>query len=235
VLRIEGLDTYYGQVQALFDVSLTVKEGEVVALLGANGAGKTTVLRTISGLVQPRNGTIELEGRTLNGLMPHDVSRLGVAHCPEGRLVFETMTVDENLELGAYFIKDRSAIDRQKEEVFRYFPILKDRLWQRAGTFSGGEQQMLAIARALMSKPKIILLDEPSLGLAPILVGTVFQIIKQLHKAGNTILLVEQNANMALEVADRAYVLETGSVVLSASSAELRNNPIVKKKYLGQS
>lgn len=235
MLRVQGIDTYYGQVQALFGVSLTVEKGEIVALLGANGAGKTTVLRAISGLVQAGRGTIELEGKQLNGLMPHAITRLGIAHCPEGRLVFETMTVDENLELGAYFVKDRRAIAQQKEEVSKYFPILKDRLWQKAGTLSGGEQQMLAIARAMMSKPKVILLDEPSLGLAPILVGTVFQIIRQLHEAGNTILLVEQNASIALEVADRAYVLETGSVVLSASSTDLKNDPSVRKKYLGQS
>jgi branched-chain amino acid transport system ATP-binding protein len=234
MLELEGVDSYYGQVRALSNVSLSVKDGEVVALLGANGAGKSTVLRTVSGLVHPRKGRVTLDDEDISGLSPYSIARRGISHCPEGRLVFETMTVEENLELGAYFIGDRRAVRQRMEEMFTHFPILKERLRQRAGTLSGGEQQMLAIARAMMPRPKIVLLDEPSLGLAPVIMNTVFRIIRELHEAGNTILLVEQNARKALDVADRAYILETGSVVLTGNAPDLRQNENVKRKYLGE-
>jgi len=233
LLELEAVDTYYGRVQALHQVTMTIEEGEIVTLIGSNGAGKTTTLRTISGLNRPAHGLIRLRGQVISGLTPDHVVMLGVGHAPEGRRVFSRMSVRDNLFLGAYIRKDGPAIRSDEERVFRFFPRLKERRDQIAGTLSGGEQQMLAIGRALMSQPKVLLLDEPSLGLAPILVDTIFEVIREINKQGTTILLIEQNASKALQVANRGYVLETGQIVKEGSSKELLESPDVQRAYLG--
>lgn len=231
ILNIENINVYYGQIHALKDISLKVDEGEVVALIGANGAGKTTTLRTISGLLRSKTGSIKFMGNEVSHTEAHKLVSMGVAHVPEGRRIFSQMTVQENLEMGAY--TNSANLKAGIEDVYERFPRLKHRMNQVAGTLSGGEQQMLAMGRALMSKPKLLMLDEPSMGLAPILVQQIFDIIKELHKVGTTILLVEQNAEMALEVADRAYVLETGKIKLSGTGTELAQSDEIKKAYLG--
>ena len=232
MLKVSDLQVYYGSIHAVKGVSFAVNEGEVVTLIGANGAGKSTVLNTVSGLLHPRSGSIEFEGSELKGVAPHRIVARGLAQVPEGRHVFLQMSVEENLEMGAY-IQPSSSIAEGITDVYRRFPRLEERRRQIAGTLSGGEQQMLAMGRALMSKPKLLMLDEPSMGLAPILVEQIFDIIRELHAAGTTILLVEQNANAALSVADRAYVLETGRIVLSGSGEELMHSEQVQKAYLG--
>ncbi|HXH84617.1 MAG TPA: ABC transporter ATP-binding protein [Candidatus Tectomicrobia bacterium] len=233
MLRLESLDVYYGEIHALKGVSLEVPRGEIVALLGNNGAGKTTTLRTISGLLAPRTGRVELEDRALVGLPPHTIVGLGVAHVPEGRRIFNRLTVRENLLMGAFLRKD-GEIDADLERVFALFPRLRERVTQVAGTLSGGEQQMLAIGRALMARPRLLLLDEPSMGLAPVLVEQIFETIADINRQGTTILLVEQNAAMALAIARRGYVLETGSVVLSGTATALTENAEVRRAYLGE-
>lgn len=234
MLTVEGLSVSYGAIRALSDVSFHVDEGEIVALIGANGAGKSTTLRAISGLVDKEKGTIIFQGQPIHHLPPHQIVSLGISHVPEGRRVFPLMTVAENLEMGAYTRKDKKGKKRDLEMVYAKFPRLKERQNQLAGTLSGGEQQMLAIGRALLSRPKLLLLDEPSMGLAPMLVQHIFETIREINEAGTTILLVEQNARMALSLADRAYVLETGRMVLSGPAKELAENPQVKKIYLGE-
>ena len=231
MLKIEDMHVYYGAIHAIKGVSFEVKEGEIVALIGANGAGKSTILKTVSGLMHPRSGSISFCGQDIAHMEAHKLLPMGLAHVPEGRRIFLQMTVQENLEMGAYIKKEVSQQDL--DMVFDYFPRLKERRKQIAGTLSGGEQQMLAMSRALMSHPKLMMLDEPSMGLAPILVDQIFEIIKELHKAGTTILLVEQNARKALQVADRAYVLETGNITLTGTGAELASSDAVKKAYLG--
>ena len=233
LLKIENLSVHYGAIQALRGVSIAVEPGEIVTLIGANGAGKSTTLRAVSGLVAPSAGSITFEGRRLAGLAPHKIVRLGLAQVPEGRGIFPNLTVDENLDLGAFARANRKEIDGDRERVFSLFPRLKERLDQRAGTLSGGEQQMLAIGRALLARPRLLLLDEPSLGLAPQLVQTIFKIIREINASGTTIFLVEQNAHMALRVAHRAYVLEVGSVVMSGDAKQLAASDEVKKAYLG--
>jgi branched-chain amino acid transport system ATP-binding protein len=232
MLEIKGINVFYGAIQALNDVTIDVQPGEIVAIIGSNGAGKSTLLRTISGLVRPRSGSITYKGRDLTDCKPHEIVHTGISHSPEGRRIFTNMSVHENLQLGAFIRKDAD-IAADMEAVLQRFPRLKERFKQNAGTMSGGEQQMLAIGRALMSRPEILLLDEPSLGLAPKLVSEIFQIVLDLNKEGRTILIVEQNANRALEIAHRAYVLETGNIVLSGSGQELRTDPKVKAAYLG--
>ena len=231
MLKIENIDVYYGAIHAVKNVSFQVGEGEIVALIGANGAGKSTILKTISGLMHPRSGSITFCNQNITHTEAYKLLRTGLAHVPEGRRIFLEMTVQENLEMGAYIKKSVSQEDL--EMVFNYFPRLKERRKQIAGTLSGGEQQMLAMSRALMSHPKLMMLDEPSMGLAPIIVDQVFGIIKELHKSGTTILLVEQNARKALQIADRAYVLETGSITLSGTGPELAKSDAVRKAYLG--
>ena len=231
MLKIEDMHVYYGAIHAIKSVTFEVGEGEIVALIGANGAGKSTILKTVSGLMHPRSGSITFCGQDIGHTDAYKLLRTGLAHVPEGRRIFLQMTVQENLEMGAYVNKEVSQADL--EMVFNYFPRLKERRKQIAGTLSGGEQQMLAMSRALMSHPKLMMLDEPSMGLAPILVDQIFEIIKELHKAGTTILLVEQNARKALQIADRAYVLETGKITLSGTGAELASSDAVKKAYLG--
>jgi branched-chain amino acid transport system ATP-binding protein len=233
LLSIEGLDVYYGAVHALKGVSLTANAGEIVTLIGANGAGKSTLLRTISGLVQARSGTIRYESHDITRLPAHKIVGFGIAQAPEGRLVFANLSVDDNLELGAYQRKDRAGIASDKGDVFRLFPRLQERRRQNAGTLSGGEQQMLAIGRALMAKPRLLLLDEPSLGLAPLLVREIFRTIREINARGVTVLLVEQNAHMALSIAGRGYVLETGKVTVEDAASRLLENEAVKKAYLG--
>ncbi|GAB6876250.1 ABC transporter ATP-binding protein [Thermaerobacter litoralis] len=233
MLEVRDLHVYYGPIHALKGVSLSVAEGEIVTLIGANGAGKTTLLRAISGLTPPRRGTIAFEGRSLLRRLPEDIVRLGVSHVPEGRRIFANLTVQENLELGAFLRRDRAELARDRERVFTLFPRLKERLHQVAGTLSGGEQQMLAIGRALMARPRLLLLDEPSLGLAPLLVRTIFDVIKEINGQGTTILLVEQNAHMALSIAHRAYVLETGRIVLEGPAEALRQSEQIRAAYLG--
>jgi branched-chain amino acid transport system ATP-binding protein len=233
VLRLDGLQVYYGEIHALKGVSLEVEQGEIVTLLGNNGAGKTTTLKTISGLLSPRHGTIELDGRPLAGMPPHDVVGLGIGHVPEGRRIFNRLTVRENLLMGA-FLRSDGGIDADLQRVFALFPRLEERIGQVAGTLSGGEQQMLAIGRALMGRPRLLLLDEPSMGLAPVLVEQIFETIGEVNRQGTTILLVEQNAAMALSVAHRGYVLETGSVVLAGTAAVLAENSEVRRAYLGE-
>ena len=223
---------FYGAIRALDNVTINVQPGEIVAIIGSNGAGKSTLLRTISGLLRPRTGTVTFKGRDLTTCPAHEIVQLGISHSPEGRRIFTNMSVQENLQLGAYIRKD-SNVQRDMEAVLNRFPRLRERFKQNSGTMSGGEQQMLAIGRALMSKPEILLLDEPSLGLAPNLVAEIFNIVLDLNKEGCTILLVEQNANRALEIANRAYVLETGSIVLSDTGKALLSNPKVKEAYLG--
>ena len=231
MLKVEDMHVYYGAIHAIKGVSFEVGEGEIVALIGANGAGKSTILKTVSGLMHPRSGSISFCGQDIAHMEAYKLLRHGLAHVPEGRRIFLQMTVQENLEMGAYINKEVSQKDL--DMVFNYFPRLKERRKQIAGTLSGGEQQMLAMGRALMSKPKLLMLDEPSMGLAPILVDQIFDIIKELHAHGTTILLVEQNAQMALSVADRGYVLETGKIVTSGTGAELLEDEAVKKAYLG--
>ncbi len=234
LLELHDVHSYYGNIQALRGVSLTVEEGEVVTLIGSNGAGKTTTLRSINGVLPPREGKIIFNGEEIQGVPAHDMVGRGIAQSPEGRKIFHRMTVLENLEMGAYHRNDRAGIQEDITRVFDLFPRLKERIKQESGTMSGGEQQMLAIGRALMSNPKLLLLDEPSMGLAPVLVERIFQIIEEINKQGNTILLVEQNANIALEIASRGYVLETGQIVSTASAAELREDPKVREAYLGE-
>ena len=232
MLEINDVHVYYGAIHAIKGISFNVEEHEIVTLIGANGAGKSTTLNTIAGLLKPKTGTITFEGKNINNMTAHGMVSLGMALCPEGRRIFQQMTVKENLEMGG-FSRKPAEIAPSIEEMFERFPRLKEREKQIAGTLSGGEQQMLAMARALMSKPKLLMLDEPSMGLAPILVEQIFDIIRELHEAGTTILLVEQNAQMALSVADRAYVLETGRITLSGTGKELAASPEVKKAYLG--
>ena len=232
VLKVENLHVYYGSIHAIKGVSFEVGEGEIVTLIGANGAGKSTTLNTVGGLLKPREGSIEFEGKSILGVAPHKVVSEGMALCPEGRRVFAQLSVKENLEMGAY-TRPASEIPETLETVYEHFPRLKERQGQMAGTLSGGEQQMLAMGRALMSKPRLMMLDEPSMGLAPILVDQIFEIIEALNKAGTTILLVEQNAQMALSIADRAYVLETGRIVNTGTGKDLLNDDSVKKAYLG--
>ena len=232
LLKVDNINVYYGNIHAVKDISFEVDQGEIVTLIGANGAGKSTTLKTISGLLKPKTGDILYKGSSIKGMRAHKIVEAGLAHVPEGRHVFLHMTVEENLDMGAY-TQPASTIAPNKEKVFELFPRLKERRRQVAGTLSGGEQQMLAIGRALMSKPRLIMLDEPSMGLAPLLVSQIFSIIRELKDTGVTILLVEQNARMALRIADRAYVLETGRVKLSDSADALLNNDEVQKAYLG--
>ena len=232
MLKVDNLNVYYGAIHAIKDVSFEVKEGEIVTLIGANGAGKSTILKTVSGLLHSKGGSIEFMGEQIGGIPPHKVVAKGLAQVPEGRRVFTQMTVEENLEMGGY-IQPGNQIEAGLQDVYKRFPRLQERRRQTAGSLSGGEQQMLAMGRAMMSRPKLLMLDEPSMGLSPILVEQVFDIIKELHKAGVTILLVEQNARMALSVADRGYVLETGHITLSGPGRELLSDEGVKKAYLG--
>jgi len=232
MLDIRNINVYYGAIHALEDVTVKVEPGEIVAIIGSNGAGKSTLLRTISGLLRPRTGTMSFKGQDLTSMAPHDIVRAGISHSPEGRRIFTNMSVQENLQLGAFIRKDAGVAD-DMENVLKRFPRLRERFKQNSGTMSGGEQQMLAIGRALMARPEILLLDEPSLGLAPNLVTEIFNIVLDLNKEGTTILLVEQNANRALEIAHRAYVLETGKIVLSDTGKSLLANPKVKEAYLG--
>jgi branched-chain amino acid transport system ATP-binding protein len=234
LLEVDRIETYYGNIRALKGVSLTVNKGEIVTLIGSNGAGKTTTLRTISGMLHPRRGQVRLEGKRIDTLPADQMVRLGLAHSPEGRRIFRRMTVQENLEMGAFARNDKAGIAADLERVLGLFPRLKERRAQQGGTLSGGEQQMLAMGRALMSKPTILLLDEPSMGLAPILVETIFGIVKDLNAAGNTILLVEQNALLALQIAHRGYVIETGQIVLEDTGANLLKSERVRKAYLGE-
>lgn len=231
MLSVNDINVYYGPIHAIKGVSFNVKKGEIVSLIGANGAGKSTILKTISGLLRTKTGGIDFMGQSLNTVVPHKIVHMGIAHIPEGRRIFQRMSVEENLEMGA-FTQPSSSIADSLEHVYELFPRLKERRGQIAGTLSGGEQQMLAMSRGLMSKPKMMMLDEPSMGLAPILVQQVFNIIKTLHDAGTTILLVEQNAHMALSIADRAYVMETGKIILTGTGEELSNSDAVRKAYL---
>jgi branched-chain amino acid transport system ATP-binding protein len=233
LLELKGVDALYGRVRALRGVTINVDQGEVVALIGSNGAGKTTTLRTISGLMHPPAGTIRFDGKDISRMPAHAIVGLGICQSPEGRRLFARMQVIDNLRMGAFLRKDRDGMQKDMDRVFELFPRLKERTTQLAGTLSGGEQQMLAIGRALMSKPKLLMLDEPSLGLAPILVETIFQIVREINAQGIPILLVEQNATKALEVAHRAYVLETGSIVKSGTGKELLSSPDVQRAYLG--
>ncbi len=233
LLEVENVHTYYGHIHALKGLSLTVDEAEIVTLIGANGAGKSTTLKTISGTLRPRHGHVRMNGEDLSKYKPHEIVAKGVVQVPEGRRMFGRLTVTENLEMGAFTTSDRRKIAERMDRVFSLFPRLKERRNQLAGTLSGGEQQMLAIGRALMAEPRVLLLDEPSMGLAPVLVDSIFETIQQLNRSGTTILLVEQNARMALQVANRGYVLQTGEIVLSGTAEELRNNPMVQQAYLG--
>jgi branched-chain amino acid transport system ATP-binding protein len=234
LLEVKGINVFYGDIQALWDVSLQVEEGSIVALVGANGAGKTTLLKTISGLVRSSGGEILFMGRDISGLNPKQIVDQGITHVPEGRRLFPSLTVFENLHLGAYIPRARPSFATSLERVYALFPVLKNRREQKAGTLSGGEQQMLAIGRALMAQPKIIMLDEPSLGLSPILVKTIFQLIGTLNEQKTTILLVEQNINQALKIAHQAYVLKTGRVAMSGKGMDLLNNEEVRKAYIGE-
>jgi len=233
LLDLENVHVHYGAIHALKGVTITVGPGQIVTLVGANGAGKSTTLRAISGLLRPSQGTIRFEGKSLAGCPAHDIVKLGVSHVPEGRIVFANLSVEDNLELGAYLRKDRAGIIQDRKKVYAIFPRLEERRRQASGTLSGGEQQMLAIGRALMSRPKLLLMDEPSLGLAPILVREIFRVIREIREQGMTIVLVEQNARMALSVADRGYVLETGVVCLADRADALLKNPEVQAAYLG--
>ncbi|WP_332649106.1 ABC transporter ATP-binding protein [Lysinibacillus sp. 54212] len=233
MLKVNDIDVYYGNIQALRGISLEVNEGEIVTLIGANGAGKSTLLKTLSGLLKPKRGSIEYLGAAIDGKPAQSIVKVGISHVPEGRRVFANMTVEENLDLGAYLRKDRDGIKKDMAHVYELFPRLHERRKQISGTLSGGEQQMLAMGRALMAKPKLILMDEPSMGLAPLMVKNIFNIIETVNKEGVTVLLVEQNANMALSVADRAYVLETGNIVLSGTAKELQESEEVRAAYLG--
>ena len=233
MLTVEGLEVFYGEIQALRGVALAVEQGEIVALLGNNGAGKSTTLRTLSGLLRPRRGSVRLDGERIDAVPPHDIVLRGIAHVPEGRRIFNRLTVRENLVMGAYLRRD-AGIERDLARIFALFPRLEERLGQTAGTLSGGEQQMLAIGRALMANPRLLLLDEPSMGIAPVLVEQIFETIVDINRQGTTILLVEQNAAMALSVAHRGYVLETGAIVLVGTAAELSRNADVRRAYLGE-
>jgi branched-chain amino acid transport system ATP-binding protein len=232
MLQINGINVYYGAIQALNNVSINVEQGEIVSIIGSNGAGKSTLLRTISGLIRPQDGSIAFIGKEIHDTAPDEIVKLGISHSPEGRRIFTNMSVHENLQLGAFIRRD-GEIQQDMEAAMNRFPRLRERIKQNAGTLSGGEQQMLAIGRALMSRPKLLLLDEPSLGLAPNLVAEIFRIVLDLNRDGTTILLVEQNANRALEIAHRAYVLETGTIVLSDTGKNLLSDPKVKEAYLG--
>ena len=234
MLEVKDIEVFYGVIQAIKGISFEVNEGEVIALIGANGAGKTTILHTITGLLQPKKGSIMFEGKDITKVPAHKIVSLGMAHVPEGRRVFGELTVYENLKMGAYTRKDKAEIQETLEMVYKRFPRLEERKNQLAGTLSGGEQQMLAMGRALMSHPKIIVMDEPSMGLSPIFVNEIFKIIQDVSKSGTTVLLVEQNAKKALSIADRAYVLETGKIVLEGDAKELMNNDSIKKAYLGE-
>ncbi len=234
MLEIKDIEVYYGMIQAIKGISFEVNEGEVIALIGANGAGKTTILHTITGLLSPKKGSVLFEGKDITRIPAHKIVSLGMAHVPEGRRVFAELTVYENLKMGAYTRKDKGKIEQTLKMVYERFPRLKERKNQLAGTLSGGEQQMLAMGRALMSLPKIIVMDEPSMGLSPILVNQIFEIIEEVSKSGTTVLLVEQNAKKALSIADRAYVLETGRIVLEGDAKELMNDDAIKKAYLGE-
>ena len=233
MLKVKDLNVSYGAIHAIHDVSLEVNAGEIVSLIGANGAGKTTTLHTITGLKKASSGSVELEGHNLLTTEPSKIVGLGMAHVPEGRRIFASMTVEENLEMGAFTIRDKSQILADIENVYKHFPRLLERYKQAGGTLSGGEQQMLAIGRAMMSRPKIMLMDEPSMGLSPLLVGEIFEIIQELNRSGMTILLVEQNAKMALSIADRAYVLETGHVVMNGQAKDMLEDDQVRRAYLG--
>jgi branched-chain amino acid transport system ATP-binding protein len=233
LLEVSDVRTYYGNIEALKGISITVEEGEVVTLIGSNGAGKSTTLRSISGLTPPREGSIKFEDTEIGEVPPQEIVERGISLSPEGRHIFPRMTVRENLDLGAYLRKDRDGIDNDRERVYSLFPRLKERERQKGGTMSGGEQQMLAIGRALMANPKLLLLDEPSMGIAPILVERIYETIAEINRQGTTILLVEQNANYALDVSKRGYVLETGKIALEDASSTLRTNPDVQKAYLG--
>ena len=234
MLEIKDLHVSYGGIKALRGINIEVPDGKIVTLIGANGAGKSTLLRTISGLVKAESGSILLDGKDITGLAINKICAEGIALSPEGRHVFADLTVMENLRIGAYLRNDKKEIEKDLEWVFKLFPRLKERSWQYAGTLSGGEQQMLAVGRALMSKPKILMLDEPSLGLAPLIVQQIFDIIREINHAGVTVLLIEQNANMALKTADLAYVIETGEIVLSGTGKQVLENPMVREAYLGK-
>ena len=234
LLKVDNLHTFYGKIEALKGISIEVMEGEIVTLIGANGAGKSTILKTISGQLTPKMGTITYQGQPIGGIPAHQITSRGVIQVPEGRRIFARMTVMENLEMGAFLRKDKDGVAADLERVFELFPRLKDRVAQKGGTLSGGEQQMLAVGRAMMSQPKLLMLDEPSMGLAPVVVEMIFDTIHKLHAAGITILLVEQNAHMALSIADRGYVLETGSIKLTGTGHELLENEDVRKAYLGE-
>ncbi len=234
MLRVEGVSTFYGNIQALKQIDLAVKTGEIVTLIGANGVGKTTTLKTISGLIRPAEGRVFLNKRDITAEPPHKIVKMGISHVPEGRCIFPRLTLRENLEMGAYIRRDREQINKEIDQIFETFPQLKNRDSQVAGTLSGGEQQMLAIGRALMSKPKLLLLDEPSMGLAPMVVVEIFKIIEEINRQGTTILLVEQNAQLALKTAQRGYVMETGRIVMHDSTAALLNNDKVRQTYLGE-
>jgi branched-chain amino acid transport system ATP-binding protein len=234
VLELRDVNTHYGPIQVLRDVSIEIHTGEVVCLLGGNASGKTTTLKTILGYVTPSHGSVLLEGETVSGLPTQALVAKGISMVPENRRLFKRMTVRENLEVGAYLRSDRDGIGQDMERIFRLFPRVKERLDQRAGTLSGGEQQMVAVGRALMARPKVLLMDEPSMGLAPVLVAQNFDLIKQINEQGTTIFVVEQNANMALSIADRGYVLQTGRIVLSGSARELLDNPDMRRAYLGE-
>ena len=234
MLRLKDIHTFYGSIEALKGVSMEIKEGEIVALIGANGAGKTTMLMTISGMLRARSGLIEFRGRRIEGIMPHEIVRLGISQVPEGRRIFPGLTVMENIEMGGYIVNNKRELTDRVELVYSYFPALKERSTQLGGTLSGGEQQMLAIGRALMAGPRLLLLDEPSLGLAPIMVTRIFEIIKKINSEGNTILLVEQNARAALELANRGYVMETGRIVMTDRASRLLQDARLKEAYLGE-
>ncbi len=234
LLSVNDLEVCYGMIRAIKGISFEIKKGEIVALIGANGAGKTTTLHTVSGLLKPTNGSVLFKGQDISKVPAHKIVYMGMAHVPEGRRVFQQLSVYENLKLGAYTRSNKKEIEETIQMVYKHFPRLEERKNQIAGTLSGGEQQMLAMGRALMSKPEIVLMDEPSMGLSPLLVKEIFAIIEELHKAGTTILLVEQNAKMALSVADRAYVLETGSIAMSGNASDMLENDDIKKAYLGQ-
>ncbi|MBE3589057.1 MAG: ABC transporter ATP-binding protein [Thermoanaerobacteraceae bacterium] len=234
MLEVKNLEVYYGAIRALQGISFDVREGEIVTLIGANGAGKSTTMRTISGLLVPRNGDIIFRGQKINRIPAHKIVRMGISHVPEGRLIFPNLTVMENLLMGAYTRNNRAEIEENLEEVLSRFPRLRERAKQMAGTLSGGEQQMLAMGRGLMSKPTLLILDEPSMGLSPLLVEEIFEIIKSINQQGTTVLLVEQNAFMALQIAHRAYVLETGRIVLHGPAKELQANPQIRSAYLGE-
>ena len=233
MLNVNDINVYYGNIQALRGISLDIHQGEIVTLIGANGAGKSTLLKTISGLLKPKQGDILFKGNSISGKPAQSIVKMGISHVPEGRRIFANMTIEENLELGAYLRKDKAGIKQDMDKVYELFPRLLERQKQQAGTLSGGEQQMLAMGRALMAKPDLLLLDEPSMGLAPLLVKQIFSIVQEINNSGTTILLVEQNANLALSIANRAYVVETGRIVLSGQADELTASEEVKKAYLG--